>query len=187
MLRTIAPLPPAGNAVPRLCLSSVLTWDSVCAPARTSPPMSSELPPSTTSIRALKLAASETPIDSTHRMAHDFGTLIALNGNFARATDHTVRDCTPGKTTKLRCSVADDDAAPQVVRICEASAVLGAGVACADADALVAADVEAGAPVTLTFTCPDERDDTEPGGLYALYSGPSFTEDDPSPVSCSVE
>ena len=147
--------------------------------------MSSELPPSTTSIRALKLAASETPIDSTHRMAHDFGTLIALNGNFARATDHTVRDCTPGKTTKLRCSVADDDAAPQVVRICEASAVLGAGVACADADALLASTVQEDAAVT--FTCRRERDAAEPGGPCAVYSGPSFTEDDPSPVRSSIE
>jgi len=111
---------------------------------------------------------------------------LGLHRNCGFSYDHTVRDCEPGAKTKVRCSVPDG-AMPQAVRLCEASAVLGAGVACVDADALAASDVEAGAEITLTFTCPEERDASEPGGLYAVYSGPSFTEDEASPVTCSID
>jgi hypothetical protein len=109
---------------------------------------------------------------------------VGLHRNCGFTYDHTVRACEPGKATTIHCSVADG-AAPQAVRLCEASTLLGAGVACLDADALAASDVEAGGAVTLTFTCPAARDDSGPGGLYAVYSGPSFVEDDASEVSCS--
>jgi len=111
---------------------------------------------------------------------------LGLRRNCGYSYDHAVHECEPGKTTKVRCSVPDD-AAPQAVRFCEASAVLGAGVACVDADALAQSDVEGGAEVTFSFTCPKARDDSEPGGLYAVYSGPSFPEDETSVVSCGLD
>lgn len=111
---------------------------------------------------------------------------IGVHRNCGFSYDHEVHSCTPGKKTKLRCSVAES-AVPQAVRLCEASAMLGAGVACTDADALASADVEPGSGVALSFTCPKARDDTEPGGLYAIYAGPSFSEDPSSPVSCALE
>jgi hypothetical protein len=111
---------------------------------------------------------------------------LGLRRNCGYSYDHSVHECEPGKAARLRCSVPDD-AAPQAVRLCEASAVLGAGVACVDADALAQSDVEAGGEVTLDFTCPKARDDSEPGGLYAVYAGPSFTEDAVSPVSCVLD
>jgi len=109
---------------------------------------------------------------------------IGLHRNCGFSYDHVVRTCTPGKTTTVRCSVSDA-APPQAVRLCEASAVLGAAVACTDADALASATVEPGADVTLSFECPDARDESEPGGLYGVYAGASFTEDAASPVTCT--
>jgi hypothetical protein len=87
-------------------------------------------------------------------------------------------------TFDLSCTVPAGSP-PQVVRVCEASAVLGAGVACNTFDALVASDVEDGAPLALTVTCPAPRDAAEPGGLYAIYTAPSFPEDESVPVTCT--
>jgi hypothetical protein len=84
----------------------------------------------------------------------------------------------------LSCSVPAG-AAPQAVRVCEASAVLGAGVACDTFTALALSDVEDTAPVTLTLSCPPPRDAAEPGGLYAIYSAPSFPDDPIAQVTCT--
>jgi hypothetical protein len=87
-------------------------------------------------------------------------------------------------TFSLSCSLPAG-AAPQAVRVCEASAVLGAGVACDTFSALARSDIEEGAPVTLTVSCPAPRDAAEPGGLYAIYTAPSFTGDAPAEVTCT--
>lgn len=94
----------------------------------------------------------------------------------------TLGTCSTGSFT-LSCSVPAGSA-PQVVRVCEASAVLQAGVACDTFDALALVDVEDNAPVTLSVPCPGPRDAAEPGGLYAIYNAPSFGGDASTAVTC---
>lgn len=91
--------------------------------------------------------------------------------------------CTPGSTVQLSCSL-NGDAAAQVVRLCETSAVLGSGTACTFTDALLN-QVVTSSPVELSFTCPFVRDENEPGGDYALYAAPLFTGDALAEVSCT--
>lgn len=93
--------------------------------------------------------------------------------------------CAPGATVHLSCAGASA-AAPAQVRVCEASAVLGAGVACAYHDALAGAVLPDGAAVDVTFTCPSPRDDRERGGRYALYASPVFDGDVLQPLNCTV-
>ncbi|MET0793864.1 MAG: hypothetical protein ABW061_20260 [Polyangiaceae bacterium] len=93
--------------------------------------------------------------------------------------------CKPGESVVLHCSTAAD-AAPQAVRICEGSTVLGAGVACVDADALASALPTADG-VAVTFTCPAKRDDLEVGGKYALYTAAIWPEDETATVTCTVD
>jgi hypothetical protein len=93
-----------------------------------------------------------------------------------------VLECEPGSAVRLTCTTAGD--APQVVRVCEGSHALGPGLACLEADSLDLGQVLAGQELALTFTCPDERDAEEPGGLYALYFAPTWTEDAEAPVTC---
>jgi hypothetical protein len=91
--------------------------------------------------------------------------------------------CTPGSTVQLSCSL-NGDAAAQVVRLCETSAVLGTGTACTFNDALLN-QVISSSEVTLSFTCPFVRDETEPGGDYALYAAPLFTGNALAEISCT--
>ncbi len=93
--------------------------------------------------------------------------------------------CTPGATVPLHCSTPAG-AAPQALRICEGSSVLGAGLACTDADALASAlPTEAG--VAVTFKCPELRDEHEPGGKYALYAAAIWPEDSAATVTCTAD
>lgn len=95
--------------------------------------------------------------------------------------------CNPGEQVTMRCELtsSDPEAAVQVVRVCEASAVLETGTACAYNAAL--ANMLVGESTTeITFTCPLPRDAAEPGGLYAFYSAPIFTGDPSQSVSCEV-
>jgi hypothetical protein len=96
-----------------------------------------------------------------------------------------LRNCEPGESVKLSCSI-DADAAPQTVRVCEGSRVLGAGVACVDKDALDSANLAADEPVELRFECPDRRDATEIGGRFALYTGAVWPDDEEATVACVV-
>ena len=93
-----------------------------------------------------------------------------------------VRTCTPGTPVTLHCT-SSASAAPQVMRVCEASALLG-GTACVYRDALASADVTSTAN-TVSFTCPVARDATEPGGRYALYTGATVDGDATAPVTCN--
>ncbi|HEX6384912.1 MAG TPA: lysyl oxidase family protein [Anaerolineae bacterium] len=92
--------------------------------------------------------------------------------------------CTPGSTVQLSCSV-DDDAPPQVLRVCETSAVLGVATACTLQDAL-ANTIIGPSSTEVTFNCPFARDAEEPGGAYALYTAPIYGEDEPVAVSCTT-
>lgn len=94
--------------------------------------------------------------------------------------------CTPGEPVRLTCNVEDDNA-PQVMRLCEYSAVLGTGVACTFGESLANVTV-AGQAAATEFTCPIRRDENEPGGLFSLYTAPLFgDEDEPQPISCVAQ
>lgn len=103
--------------------------------------------------------------------------------NCGHTLEPGLRTCA-ASSFSLSCSVPAGSA-PQVVRVCEASAVLGSGVACDTFSALALADVEDTAPVTLTVSCPAPRGAAEPGGLYAIYTAPSFTDDAAAVVTCT--
>ncbi len=90
--------------------------------------------------------------------------------------------CTPGAAVTMMCTVPAGSA-PQTVRVCESSKVLGSGTACTHGFSLANGIItEAGVPVI--FTCPSPRDATEPGGLYSLYSSPLVDEDQAADVTC---
>ncbi len=97
-----------------------------------------------------------------------------------QAADNT---CTPGETVALDLQIPAD-AAPQVVRVCEVSAVLGVGTACTFEDSLVNVIVEQ-AGGTAEFICPLSRSADEPGGAYALYTAPVLATDDPAVIDFS--
>jgi len=95
-----------------------------------------------------------------------------------------LRSCTPGATVHLTCTTKSG-VAPQALRICEGSNVLGAAVACTDEDALVTA-LPTTDDVAVSFECPQMRDEQEPGGKYGLYYGAIWPEDETAPVTCDV-
>jgi len=96
--------------------------------------------------------------------------------------DAKLGSCTPGATVNLTCKTASG-VAPQALRICEGSSVLGAAVACADVDALATA-LPTSSGVSVSFKCPEARDEHEPGGKYGLYYGAIWPEDETAPVTC---
>lgn len=100
--------------------------------------------------------------------------------------DGGLQTCSPGEQVHVTCSVKGG-AAAQVVRFCEGSQVLGAGTACLEQQALASFSIESGASASAGFKCPAERDSKEPGGLFAIYRGALFPEDDTADVSCSVD
>lgn len=95
--------------------------------------------------------------------------------------------CAPGAPVKVQCQV-NPSAPPQVVRVCETSAVLG-GTACAHRFALANEVIEG--ETTLDMTCPAARgapgdEGYEPGGLITVYTTPAWPADDAAPVTCTV-
>lgn len=92
--------------------------------------------------------------------------------------------CDPGKQQLMSCSV-QDNASPQVLRLCEFSAVLGVGVGCTYQDSL-ANEIVGAEPVEFSFGCPFIRDEQELGGLFALYTAPLVNGEVRQSVSCEV-
>lgn len=95
--------------------------------------------------------------------------------------------CRAERRLELRLRT-EGEGAPQVVRLCEWSAVLDTGVACAFEDSLANAIVgEEGGVVS--FTCPFVRDAGEaqelPSASYSLYTAPVWPDDGPLPVTAS--
>ncbi|NUP08615.1 MAG: hypothetical protein HOW73_21410 [Polyangiaceae bacterium] len=112
---------------------------------------------------------------------HDLGPLR----NCGFEMQATMPTCTPGETVTLTCSGASDDA-PQVLRVCETSRVLGTGVDCTFEDSLSNVVVE-GTDAVVTFTCPKERDAMEPGGQYAIYSAAVWQPDGAADIVCTPQ
>lgn len=97
--------------------------------------------------------------------------------------------CQPGEAVSLPVRV-DDSGLPQVLRVCERSAVLGTGVACTFEDAITNSIVSA-QPTEVGFICPSIKDasdeDDQPGGGYALMAAPVWPNDDLSPLEFVIE
>ncbi|HTL34485.1 MAG TPA: lysyl oxidase family protein, partial [Kofleriaceae bacterium] len=93
-----------------------------------------------------------------------------------------VRTCTPGSTVNLTCKQKKSTDPLQVVRACEASAVLG-GTSCPYVEALSNKVVEGN--TTVSFTCPAARDASEPGGRYSLYFASAVDGDPAATVTCN--
>ncbi len=86
--------------------------------------------------------------------------------------------CSPGQSVTLDLQIAANTP-PQVARLCEASTSLGNGTACTFTDSLATVIVSEERR-EVAFTCPWARSADEPGGLYALYSAPLLSDDDPA-------
>lgn len=95
--------------------------------------------------------------------------------------------CQPGEPVTWNLRVMDEGA-PQVLRVCEWSAVLGTGVACTYEEAL-ANTVLHSELNNIAFTCPGVRDAgaEDPSGGYALYTAPVWPQDNAAPVRLESE
>ena len=91
--------------------------------------------------------------------------------------------CEPNQPIQLTCSLADEDAAPQVLRVCETSNALGIGTHCTYETSLLNRTIT-NEGRDITFTCPRPRSEDEPGGDYAFYTAPLFPDDAPSAIEC---
>lgn len=94
--------------------------------------------------------------------------------------------CRVQQPVTLSLRAAGEDAPPQVVRVCERSAVLDTGVACAYEDAVANEIVDAGG-ATVSFTCPLVRDAEEAGqepadANYSLYAAPLWPDDESAAI-----
>lgn len=94
--------------------------------------------------------------------------------------------CTAGETATLRCTLPSG-AAPQVVRACETSAVLGTGMECTYRHALANVVVDGGGEASVELGCPGPRDAAEPGGQIALYAAAVYAADDAAMPTCVLE
>jgi len=84
-----------------------------------------------------------------------------------------LHSCEAGKPVRLQC---ESDDAPKVLRVCEISAQLGAGVACTYRDSL--ANVIVGKNDTdVSFSCPAVRDGAPGSGGYSIYEAPVLGSD----------
>jgi len=93
--------------------------------------------------------------------------------------EDVLRTCTPGQTVTLTCT---NQGAAQTLRVCEQSAALGVGVACAFADAR--ANVIVDGPTQVAFPCPEIRDRGGAGG-YAVYTASVVPSQGAGSVICS--
>jgi hypothetical protein len=91
--------------------------------------------------------------------------------------------CTPGQTVTLSCELPNN-APAQTLRVCETSVGLQTGTACLLQNALANQLFTSSGEVS--FTCPRPRDESEPGGGYALYVSPLLGNNPVEPVSCTV-
>jgi hypothetical protein len=90
--------------------------------------------------------------------------------------------CTAGETVTLTCQVPAGTA-PQVVRVCEVSDALGAGLACTYRQS-VASAIVVDTPAEIAFPCPEVRDAAEARGGYSLYTAPVYGADEAGQVTC---
>ncbi len=91
--------------------------------------------------------------------------------------------CGAGEAVRVACTGGSADA-PLAVRLCEASAVLGA-IPCTDREALGAA-VLGGDEVVVDLTCPAARDAAEPGGAVGVFAAPVVPGDAAPSPSCRL-
>ena len=99
----------------------------------------------------------------------------------AVSTSPTFR-CEPNQPVQMSCTIPAD-AAPQVLRICETSNVLGIGTACTFETSLANRTITSEGR-DIIFTCPRPRDENEPGGDYTFYTAPLFPTDAPAEIQC---
>ena len=96
--------------------------------------------------------------------------------------------CTPGSTINFSCTIPST-AQPQVLRVCEASTVIGAGTACRymDSSLMVNVVILPNQAATFTAECPTARSYGEIGGRYPTYSGPVLNGlDAGATITCTV-
>ena len=88
--------------------------------------------------------------------------------------------CTPGQAIRLSCNTGN---APQVLRVCEKSEVLG-GVDCTYRDSLGSVIVNPGG-TAVNFTCPAVRDASVAGtGGYSVYSASLLSSQPAEAITC---
>jgi hypothetical protein len=120
-----------------------------------------------------------------------FGPLRDCGLRNAGATPSAYETCTPGETVELSCRTAG--ASTQVLRVCEASHVVGGAIDCLTPaagskrnpwDAMAEAVVSPTQQQTVSFTCPGPRDKKELGGRYSIYAGAYVAGATDQPITC---
>ena len=109
-------------------------------------------------------------------------TQQTLNGSL-------LQNCIGANTTKTVVCTGGNADQPMIVRICEGSRALNAGVDCSfNGDGFLAQAIVASPVATnITFTCPAARDSTELGLRVSVYTAPLLEADGPEDgFSCTV-
>ncbi len=109
--------------------------------------------------------------------------LLGERRNCGFADQGQPEPCVAEATTRLTCSLAPGDA-PQALRVCETSAVMGHTIPCLYRDALATVTLT-DEPVDVSFTCPAGRGPSEPGGEYGLLLAPVLRDDPLGTVTCN--
>lgn len=110
------------------------------------------------------------------------------NCGFQEVDHAVVYNCTPEAQVQLDLTIPEE-AAPQIVRVCEYSVVLATSIPCTyngpyNGKSLANGVVVAGdASPALEFVCPPELDHNEHGGNFSLYFAPLLPDDSLVPVN----
>ncbi|MBX3191147.1 MAG: hypothetical protein KF819_29390 [Labilithrix sp.] len=93
--------------------------------------------------------------------------------------------CQVGSVQRLHCELQGSGPA-QILRLCDYSQALGAGVPCRYEESIhnVAVDATASGGVDIAFACPAARGDGEPGGTVAIYTAAVVDGDPAVPIVC---
>ena len=95
-----------------------------------------------------------------------------------------IHSCAAGSTVTLHCKTGGSK---QVLRVCEASAALGTGIACTYLNSASNTIVDGGTE-TVTFACPAVRDAlTKGAGGYAVQTSPLLPWQEREEISCSEQ
>lgn len=93
-----------------------------------------------------------------------------------------LRSCDVGQPTIQRC-YADQRMSTGIVRICDASSVLGSGTACTYEESL-ANQLVSTEGTSVDFQCPRARGKDEPGGLFSVYFAPLLPDTRVADLTC---
>ena len=133
------------------------------------------------------------PIDGNGYVTEEckHGEIGPLRNCGLQNVDHAVYNCTPGEQMRLNLTIPEE-AAPQIIRVCEYSFALATSIPCTYNGPYNARSLANGVVVSgdsspaLMFVCPPALDQNEHGGNFSLYFAPVLPHDSPAPVNVKI-